>query len=101
MVDKVEGEKGGLQLKLGPGKAWMMARPMRKSRDETQPGSTTYSRSSGMTTGPPPKMMVPARYMFVKRSSSNGGLFKTPRATKNAMNEARESQLANLAERYG
>ena len=42
-----EGESGGdgvgdVQLKFGPGKAWMMARPRRKSREETQPSATTY-----------------------------------------------------------
>ena len=36
--DRVE----GLQLKFGPGKAWMMAKPSRKSREDTQPSSTTY-----------------------------------------------------------
>jgi hypothetical protein len=29
------------KLKLGPGKAWIIAKPRRKSRGETQPGSTT------------------------------------------------------------
>jgi len=31
-----------LQLKLGPGNAWMIARPRRKSRDDTQPSATMY-----------------------------------------------------------
>ena len=77
------------KLKFGPGKAWMMARPSRKSRGETHPGSTTYERRSGMTTGPPPKMMVPARYMFANRSSSRGGFSRTPRATRMAMKDAK------------
>ena len=64
----------------------MMARPRRKSRDDTHPGTTTYSRRSGMTTGPPPKMMVPARYMFVNKSNARGGGERTPRVTMNAMN---------------
>ena len=85
-----EGEEGGrAQLKPGPGKAWMTARPRRKSRDDTHPGATTYSRRSGMTTGPPPKMMVPARYMFVNKSNARGGGERTPRVTMNAMNVTR------------
>lgn len=64
-------------MKFGPGKAWMMASPSRKSLVDTQPSATmylqlfellcvggtakiTYSLRSGMTTGPPPNMIVPA-----------------------------------------
>jgi hypothetical protein len=32
--------------------------------------------------------MVPARYMFVKRSSSSGGGERVPRAVMKAMNDA-------------
>jgi hypothetical protein len=39
--ERFKGE-GVTQLKFGPGKAWMMARPRRKSRGETQPSATTY-----------------------------------------------------------
>lgn len=54
----------------------MIAKPSKKSREDTQPSSTTYlqsfrevfthiygaiaySRRSGMTTGPPPNIIVP------------------------------------------
>ena len=30
------------QLKFGPGNAWIIANPSRKSLDETHPGATTY-----------------------------------------------------------
>ena len=66
----------------------MMARPSRKSRPETQPGSTKYERSSGMTTGPPPKITVPATYIVAKRSRARGGLFVLARATRTAVNDA-------------
>lgn len=63
-----------LQLKLGPGNAWTTARPSRKSLEDTQPSATiylrpgiqssadlhdgfTHSRSSGITTGPPPNII--------------------------------------------
>ncbi len=39
----------------------MTVRPRRKSGGDTQPGVTIYSRRSGITTGPPPKIMVPAK----------------------------------------
>lgn len=41
-----------------------------------------------MTTGPPPKMIVPARYMLAKRSSTSGGALSAPRVERIAMKEA-------------
>jgi hypothetical protein len=38
----VEERGRNVQLKFGPGNAWMMARPSRKSRDETHPSATMY-----------------------------------------------------------
>jgi hypothetical protein len=66
----------------------MMASPRRKWRLETQPGSTTYERRRGRTTGPPPKMIVPVRYMLAKRSRASGGSLMTPRATRMPMKAA-------------
>lgn len=66
----------------------MIARPIRKSRLETQPRSTTYDRSKGMTTGPPPKITVPARYIFAKRLRDRGGAESLALATRMAMKEA-------------
>jgi hypothetical protein len=43
-----------------------------------------------MTTGPPPKITVPARYIFAKIFNGSGGCFRTPRATRIAMKEARK-----------
>jgi hypothetical protein len=37
----------------------MTASPIKKSLGVTQPSSTTYSRRRGITTGPPPKIIVP------------------------------------------
>ena len=50
----------------------MIVSPISESRDETQPGPTTYSRRTGMTTGPAPKVRMPARHMFVSRNSERG-----------------------------
>ena len=41
-----------------------------------------------MTTGPPPKMTVPARYMLANRSRARGGVVSWPLATRMPMNEA-------------
>lgn len=41
-----------------------------------------------MTTGPPPKITVPARYMFAKRSRANGGEESLDLVTRMAMKEA-------------
>lgn len=82
------------KLKLGPGNAWMTASPNRKSRGETQPGSTTYERRRGITSGPPPKMIVPARYMFENRSKINVRLLTVPRTTMTTRNDARDGKLA-------
>ena len=40
----------GLQLKLGPGNAWIRAKPSRKSRGDTHPSTTTYLK--GISSGP-------------------------------------------------
>ncbi len=40
---------------------------------------TTHSRSKGITTGPPPKMMVPARYILANNPSPLGAGSSTPR----------------------
>lgn len=65
------------KLKFGPGNDWIIARPSRKSRGDTQPCVTMYSRSKGMTTGPPPKMMVPARYKSANRENPRGASLMT------------------------
>ena len=67
----------------------MMARPRRKSRELTQPGPTTYSRRSGVTTGPPPKMRVPARKKLLKRERAKGGVVRVLRRMITRMRRAR------------
>lgn len=63
---------------------------MRKSRGRTQPGLTVALRRSGTTTGPPPKISVPARRMLVKKSSACVGALTTERATTMLMKKARK-----------
>ena len=41
-----------------------------------------------MTTGPPPKMMVPARVMLARRSRGRGGEVRTPRRIMSVVNDA-------------
>jgi hypothetical protein len=45
------------------------------------PFKTTDSLRSGITTGPPPKMIVPARYRLANRLKPRGLLGRTPRKT--------------------
>ena len=52
-----------------------------------------------MTTGPPPNMIVPARYMFVKTCRANGLLRINARATSRVMKEAAGSQHADRGSR--
>lgn len=41
--EEKEGDwSGNVQLKFGPGNAWMIARPRRKSLGDTQPSVTIY-----------------------------------------------------------
>jgi hypothetical protein len=42
-----------------------------------------------MTTGPPPKITVPARYMLLNRERGNGGEVRRARMVRIVMNEAR------------
>lgn len=76
------------KLKLGPGNAWMMASPMRKSREETHPGSTTYDLNNGITIGPPPKITVPARTILPNRLNASEGDERTLRMTMMTINDA-------------
>ena len=53
-----------------------------------------------MTTGPPPKIMVPARYMFAKRSRIKGGVVRIPREARIAAKEAKKMMtIAMLCQR--
>jgi hypothetical protein len=56
----------------------MIARPRRKSRLDTQPGSTTYTFRRGITTGPPPKMIVPARYILTEKIEDEKRCLENP-----------------------
>ena len=66
------------KLKFGPGNAWITANPNRKSRLVTHPSVTIYSRKRGITTGPPPNIMVPARKRLEKSLKSTGGCESVP-----------------------
>lgn len=70
-----------------------MASPRRKFRAETQPCATTYSRNRGMTTGPPPKMMVPARKRLAKTENPSGGVARVPRRTMMTMKAAKKAVM--------
>lgn len=48
-----------------------------------------------MTTGPPPKITVPARYMLAKRSRAKGGSEILALETSMAIKEAASSGLAH------
>jgi hypothetical protein len=53
-----------------------------------------------MTTGPPPKIIVPARYMFAKRSRIKGGVEMIPREARIAAKEAKKvTTIAMLCQR--
>ena len=103
------------QLKTGPGNACTIAKPNRKSRGDTHPSvtmylkcgyfvssvslicppvvSNTHCRKSGITTGPPPNMTVPARYILENSRNRSGRSLATPRKTITATKVARKPTM--------
>lgn len=96
----------------------MMANPMKKSREDTHPSETMYLFKRGMTTGPPPKMIVlkfrtsakptdisitsrtyPARYRFEKSLYSIGGFGMAIRMMMTAVNENRNKTMRAIPKR--
>ena len=50
--------------------------PRRKSRGETQPGETMYSRKRGITTGPPVQWPVLAVFLCEMKAEAVKGVAK-------------------------
>lgn len=74
--------------------------PRKEMSSETGPDAgqsmcewNTDSLKSGITTGPPPKMIVPARYRFAKRLNPRGLFGRTPRKTMMTMKVTKKAAI--------
>jgi hypothetical protein len=56
----------------------------------------THCRSNGTTTGPPPNIIVPARYMLEKRLNRIGRYLMTPRNTIMVMNVTKNPTMRRV-----
>lgn len=74
----------------------MIARPMRKSRELTQPGDTVYSRRRTMRAVPPPNVVVPARYKLANRENNKDVFGNMARITMTTMKVTKKSAMIEV-----